>query len=110
MVPPEINTEHIRIQEGGDLPKGFYYYALTKVDRRGNESYPHVIQVHARYSGNIISLCWNTDPLVDEYRLYRGTSLAYMDGYFTVFDTGVDQCEFHDDGTGVLNEYHNLQL
>ena len=113
MISPVINTESIRIQEGGELPKGLYFYALTKLDMRGNESYPHVVQVYARYGGNIVSLSWKPDPMINEYRLYRGTSLSNLTGYFTIFDAGIDEddfLDFNDDGTGILNEFNTLQL
>lgn len=108
MTSPVIDVESIRIQEGGDLPKGLYFYALVKVDLHNNESYPHVIQVYARHSGNIISLSWKSDPLVCEYRLYRGRSMDKYDGYFTIFDAGVEELYFDDNGNWVLQNTCNL--
>ena len=77
------------------------------------ESYPHIVQVYARYSGNIVSLSWKPDPVINEYRLYRGTDISVLSGYFTIFDAGVDEddfLDFNDDGTGILNEFNTLQL
>jgi hypothetical protein len=98
MIFPVIDLNSVRVHDGGDLPKGFYFYNLTKIGRDGNETYCHTIQVYAKYEGNIVSLYWEED-WSDQYRLYRGTSMDKYDGYFDVYTN-----EFHDDGTGVLNE------
>jgi hypothetical protein len=111
MRSPEINTESVRIQEGGDLQKGFYFYALTGIDEHGNESYPHVIQVYARYEGNTIGLSWKVDPEVVEYRLYRGKSLDKLEGFFAIFTNPEEHVfDFYDSGIGVLNEFCTLRL
>jgi hypothetical protein len=87
-----------------------YFYALTGIDRHGNESYPHVIQVYARFDGNIINLSWKVDPEVVEYRLYRGKSLSRLDGFFPCMPSGEEVFDFYDSGIGVLNEFCTLSL
>ena len=106
MLSPRINVESIRVSDAGDLPQGLYFYFLVGVREDGSESYPHVIQVYANYRENLVSLFWECDFDVKEYRLYRGSSMEDIDGYFTI-----DGNEFHDNGLGVLNEFKgNLWL
>ncbi len=107
MISPCIKTESIRIQDGGELKKGLYFYALTVVDKDGNESYPHVVQIYNRFDGGIVSFFWDLQLDVKEYRLYRGSSMEDFEGYFSCdsFSTG-----FHDSGVGILNEFNTLKL
>jgi hypothetical protein len=100
-----IRTEDIRICDDGDLPYGFYFYKLTKLDHNGNEIELGVIQVYAKYKGNSIHIFW--DAIQDSgsyYRLYRGKSLHQFDGSFNVYP---DDGYFCDNGMGVLNLIFN---
>ncbi len=100
MVSPVINTQQVRINDDGDLPRGMYFYVLVEVDADGNERFVNVLQVYAGYKANSIHIFWNPVKGMPEYRLYRGSRFDLLDGYFNVYG---DDGYFCDNGIGVLN-------
>jgi hypothetical protein len=96
---PVLSPEFVVVYEGGELPRGLYFYVITSV--RDAESIPnHILQVFASNKHNSVVLQWQPVPGVEEYRIYRGTEQGKYDGFFTAYgSTGY----FCDDGLGELN-------
>jgi hypothetical protein len=61
-----------------------YFYALTVVDKDGNESYPQCCADLQQFDGGIVSFFWDLQLDVKEYRLYRGSSMEDFEGIFHV--------------------------
>jgi hypothetical protein len=98
LASPIVIPESIIVRDEGDLPKGLYYYFITSGSY--NESSPcHTLQVYAPHKENSIIFSWKSAEGGSEYRIYRGTTLGKLDGYFTI-----QGGYFCDDGRGELNE------
>lgn len=98
---PVVRPERTVVSDGGELSRGFYYYAVTAVGFN-SESFPsHLLQIHARHSGNQIVIRWEPVEFIEEYRVYRGTTPESFDGYFTVYGS---EGYFCDNGLGALNQ------
>jgi hypothetical protein len=96
---PVVIPEIIIVHDGGELPRGLYYYVIT------TEGYipSHVLQVYAGNKENSITLEWKSPKGGTEYKIYRGTTSGRFDGFFTVY-SAENICYFFDNGMGELQE------
>lgn len=98
--PPAVNCNSIVVIPEGELSTGIYYYAITSIGVNGESTFQNILQIKVTHLKSSIILTWDPIPFITEYRVYRGISPNYFDGFFTIFTkTG----HFQDNGMGELN-------
>lgn len=102
--PPMVDVYSLAVMEGGDLPPGTYYYAVTAIGINGESAPYNILKVRAPFqSGNTIAITWHTVNSCVEYRIYRGSHEQSFEGFITYYGRSNGQSTFYDSGIIELN-------
>ncbi len=94
--PPDNWPLSWSVQKSRLDPGTTYFYRLTSVDSRGNESPPSAeSRIATQWIDRRVVLVWDRDPGAVAYRIYRGTDTYSQDLYAEV---GGDTARFIDRG------------
>jgi len=107
--PPVVDVYALLVIEGGELPSGIYYYAVTSVGENGESAPYNILKVRAPYKeGNTISINWFSIDHIIEYKIYRGISEQEFDGFIPFYGKNGSSLTFIDTGDiGLHDSGHN---
>lgn len=103
--PPVMDVYSLVVMEGGELPAGIYYYAVTAVGINGESAPFNILKVRAPHKeGNTIMVNWFPVNHIIEYKVYRGTSEQNFDGFIPFYGKNESMLTFVDTGDIVLQD------